>query len=375
MWTKKKKMKIGILTSTRADFGIYLPLLIELKKDAFFDLELIVFGTHLSKEHGNTISEIINSGFDVNYKIDTVPSGDTSLNISKSIAITVSKFADFWGENNFDLVFALGDRYEMFAAVSAASPFNVKFAHLHAGETTLGAIDNAYRHSISLMSKYLFVSTEEYKKRAIEINKEPENVFNVGALSVDNLKNTELFSKDDFKDVFGIDLNKPTILSTFHPETVSLDKNEVYIKELLNAFDELVSNYQIVITMPNADTMGLMIRNEIELFAKGKENIILIESFGMKGYLTCMRDCSFMIGNTSSGFVEAAFFPKWVINIGDRQKGRILTDNIKTIAVKQNLITETIELIEDTLVHGNCNIYGVGNTSTRIIEVIKRLNL
>ena len=366
-------MKIGLLTSTRADFGIYLPLIKELLNDSFFNLEIIVFGTHLSKKHGYTINEITTQKIEVKHKIKTIPHGDTAKDISKSIAITVNKFSDFWNNNKFDLVFVLGDRYEMFAAVLAGSPFNVSFAHLHAGETTLGAIDNAYRHSISLMSKYLFVSTEEYKKRAVEINKKPENVFNVGALSIDNLKKTQLFSKEEFKNQFNIDLNNPTILSTFHPETKALEKNEIYIQELLSALNFLRTKYQIVITMPNADTMGLMVRQKIKQFAREKENIVLIESFGMKGYLTCMKYSKMMIGNTSSGFVEASFFPKWVINLGDRQKGRILTPNIVSIPIKKENILKTVESIENKELPKNCNIYGDGNTSKKIIKILKNL--
>lgn len=366
-------MKIGLLTSTRADFGIYLPLIKELSNDSFFNLEIIAFGTHLSKEHGYTINEITTQKIEIKHKIKTIPQGDTAKDISKSIAITINKFSDFWDSNKFDLVIALGDRYEMFAAVSAGSPFNISFAHLHAGETTLGAIDNAYRHSISLMSEYLFVSTEEYKKRAIEINKIPENVFNVGALSIDNLKKTKLFSKEEFKDQFNIDLSTPTILSTFHPETRALEKNEIYIHELLSAFDFLRDKYQIVITMPNADTMGLMIRQKIEQFAREKENIIVIESFGMLGYLSCMKYSKMMIGNTSSGFVEASFFPKWVINLGDRQKGRILTPNIVSIPIKKENILKTVESIENKELPKNCNIYGDGNASKKIIKILKSL--
>ncbi len=367
-------MKIGILTSTRADFGIYLPLLKELKKDSFFNVEIIAFGTHLSKKHGYTINEIIEAGYNVSHKLDTIPQGDKPVDISKTMAKTINVFSEFWENNKFDLVFALGDRYEMFAAVSSASPFNIKFAHLHAGETTLGAIDNAYRHSISLMSKYLFVSTEQYKKRAVEIIKRADDVFNVGALSIDNLKNEKLYSKKEFVKKFNIDLNNPTILTTFHPETVSFEKNEQYIKELLSALTELTKKYQIVITMPNADTMGLMIRAEIEKFATNKSNITLVESFGMKGYLTCMKYSAFLIGNTSSGFVEAAFFPKWVINMGDRQKGRIITENILSIPVENTKILYAVNKIENSELPNNCNIYGDGNTAKRIVEIINKLN-
>jgi GDP/UDP-N,N'-diacetylbacillosamine 2-epimerase (hydrolysing) len=367
-------LKVGILTSTRADFGIYIPLLKELFSDSYFEVELIVFGTHLSKQHGFTANEIEEQGFKINHKLETIPKGDTPHNISKAIAQTISVFADFWKKNKFDLVLALGDRYEMFAAVSAASPYNIKLAHLHAGETTLGAIDNAYRHNISLMSKYLFVSTEKYKKRAIEIIQQQDKVFNVGALSIDNLTNIQLFSKEEFYKYFNIDLNRPTILSTFHPETIGLGKNKTYIKELLNTIDELRNNYQIIFTMPNADTMGLMFRDEINSYANNKENIIVVESFGMKGYLTCMKYSSFLLGNTSSGFVEAAFFPKWVINVGDRQKGRILTKNIKSVPVVKEEIIKAVNGIENNIVPKDCNIYGDGDTAKKIIELLKRIN-
>jgi GDP/UDP-N,N'-diacetylbacillosamine 2-epimerase (hydrolysing) len=259
----------------------------------------------------------------------------------------------------------------MFAAVSAASPFNIPIAHLHAGETTLGAIDNAYRHSISLMSKYLFVSTEEYKERAIEISHEPENVFNVGALSVDNLKSQALYSTDEVYSKFGIDLSIPSILSTFHPETVSLEKNEEYIEELIAAFDKLKNTYQIIITMPNSDTMGDMIRQKIQDFGQQNPQVKLVESFGMKGYLSCMKYCSFLLGNTSSGFVEAAFFPKWVINLGERQKGRILTENIITTEVKKEAILEAVSSIEGKKLPSNTQIYGTGDTASKIVETIK----
>lgn len=367
-------MKIGILTSTRADFGIYIPLLKALFSDHYFKPEIIAFGTHLSKKHGETINEILKQGFTVAHQINTKPEGDDMpVDISKSIGETIVSFSSFWETHEFDLVFALGDRYEMFAAVTAASPFNITFAHLHAGETTLGAIDNTYRHSISLMSKYLLVSTEEYKKRAIEITQNSENTFNVGALSIDNLVKADFFSKKEFLEEFGIDLTIPTVLSTFHPETVALDKNKIYIQELLEAFDEIKVNHQIVITMPNADTMGRMIRNEIEKFAKDKAEIILIESFGMKGYLTCMKHCKMLIGNTSSGFAEAAFFPNWVINIGDRQKGRIITPNICTVPAEKSKILNAVKSIENSQIPLNINIYGQGQTAEKIKKILKAI--
>ncbi len=366
-------MKIGILTSSRADFGIYLPLLKKLEADSFFELEIIAFGTHTSTNHGRTIQEIESYHFQTIHELNTVPESDSPEDITHSMGQTISIFSKFWNDNHFDVVFALGDRYEMFAAVSAGSLFNVNFAHLHAGETTLGAVDNAYRHSISLFSKWLFVSTEAYQKRATEIVESNIKVFNVGALSIDNLSKVELLSKKEFKAKFNIDLNLPTILSTFHPETVSFQKNERYISELIAAFDTLKNKYQIVITLPNTDTMGQMIRTKILDFGKDNPAVKIVESFGMLGYLSCMKHCDFLLGNTSSGFVEATFFPKFVINLGDRQKGRLETENIMTTKIQTQTILETVEAIEKRAPLTNLNIYGNGNSAQKIIDILKQL--
>jgi len=371
-------MKIGVLTSSRADFGVYTPLLKELFSDTFFQPEIIAFGTHLSRMHGKTINEIIKNNFPVKHQLNTTPLNDTPYAIASSLGKTVKLFSTFWNNEKFDLVLAIGDRYEMFAAVTAGSPFNIKFAHLYAGETTLGAIDNFYRHCISLMSEYLFVSTEEYKKRAIEIVQKPQNVFNVGALSIDNLKKIDLYNINEFKSIFNIDLNKQTILTTFHPETVSIEKNKKYIVDLIASLEELKNKYQIVITMPNSDTFGLMIRNKIKKFASGKANIFLVESFGMKGYLTCMKYCSFLLGNTSSGFVEASFFPKPVINIGKRQEGRIITPNIINCEISYKRILNAVKKVETGLslsTSTKTQIYGNGNTSKKIIKVLKTIKI
>ena len=366
-------MKIGVLTSSRADFGIYLPLLKLLEKDPFFNLQIIAFGTHLSEKHGYTLSEIEHYQFENIHKLQTVPNSDSPKDISKAVGQTITVFSDFWENNTFDLVFALGDRYEMFAAVSAASLFNVEIAHLHAGETTLGAVDNAYRHSISLFSKHLFVSTDYYKKRAEQIVENDISVYNVGALSVDNLKHMRFLSKKEFLSKFNIDLTKPTILSTFHPETVAFNKNEDYIEELLTSFVSLMNTYQIIITLPNTDTMGQMIRDKIMIFGKKYPEIKIIESFGMLGYLSCMKHASFLLGNTSSGFVEATFFPKLVINLGDRQKGRLETKNITTIPIISNEILKTVGEIEKSPELHDLNIYGNGNTADEIVSILKKL--
>lgn len=366
-------MKVGVLTSSRADFGIYYPLVEKLNRDDFFELEIIAFGTHLQEEFGYTINEIQSMGFTVKHRIVTQVKNNTPKDVSSSIGDAIISFSDFWAKYDFDLVFALGDRYEMFAAVSAASPFNIDIAHIHAGETTLGAIDNTYRHSISLMSKYLFVTTEEYKERAESIVEDSKNIFNVGALSVDNLVNQTFYSKDEFFDLFSIDLNISSILTTFHPETVNFEKNEEYIEELLEALNVLKDEFQIIITMPNSDTMGNMIREKINKFSKDQTRVKVVESFGMKGYLSCMKECAFLLGNTSSGFVEAAFFPKWVINLGNRQDGRIITENIIPSPITKNTILAIVASLKNKKDPQNVNIYGDGTASDNIISILKSL--
>jgi len=369
-------MKIGILTSSRADFGIYYPLVKKLWNDKFFKVEIIAFGAHLKKEFGNTADEIIKLGFDIKHKVETITKNKTEIEIAQNIGDTILKFSKFWNENKFDLVFALGDRYEMFGAVTAASPFNITFAHIHAGETTLGAIDNSYRHSISLMSKYLFVTTAIYKKRAIEIIKRSKDVFNVGALSIDNLVNQELYSIEEFYKVFKIDLTKQSILITFHPETIATEKNKEFIEILIQALSILKDRYQLIITMPNADTRADIIRTNFTQFGRNTENVQIVESFGMKGYLTCLKNVKLLIGNTSSGFVEAAYFPKWVINIGNRQDGRIITPNIYSIPVNKDQILEAVKQIENKIeMPNNCNVYGIGKASIKIIKILKKNGL
>ncbi len=352
-------LKIALLTSSRADYSIYYPLIKEIQKDGEFELDIIAFGNHNSLIYGNSSDRIVEDGFTVKYKIDALVLGESPESIADSMGLTMVKFSPIWRSENYRLIICLGDRYEMFSAVASSLPFNIPVAHISGGEITLGAIDNIFRNSLTQMSKLHFASTEQYKEQIIKIMGEEHRheVFNVGALSIDNLKNIDFLSVNDFKKKFDIDLTKKSILITFHPETVSYEKNETYINELLEALEELDS-YQLIITMPNADTMGNMIRLKLQDFIALHDNAIGIESFGTIGYLTCMKHCEFMLGNTSSGFVEAAFFPKFVINLGDRQKGRIETPNIYTTPVTKKDILNTVKKIETTPLPDNCNIYG-----------------
>lgn len=367
-------MKIGVLTSSRADYGIYQPLLAKLNEDPFFDLQILVFGTHLSKKFGLTVKHIEDDGYNIGCRIDTMPDNDSPEGISKAISKTIGNFATFFNKETYDLIIALGDRYEMFGAVTAAIPFNIPIAHIHGGETTLGAIDNAFRHSITSMSALHFTACSDYQKKVTSIIGTKENVFNVGSLSIDTLSKLKLLSREEFSHLYNIDIKKPSILFTFHPETVSFAKNKKYIETIIEILEE-INQYQIIITMPNADTMGDTIRQRLTKHIEKSSNSIGIESFGSLGYLSCMKHCAFMLGNSSSGFIEASFFQKPVINLGNRQKGRHETPNIFTCPIQKEEIRKGIKWAEKYINDEAIKIYGKGNAAQLIIDQIKLFQL
>jgi len=364
-------MKIGVLTSSRADFGIYLPLLKALKEDAFFQLELIVFGTHLSRYHGFTIQHILDEGFEPTHQIHQMLLTDDANAISTSYALTALKFADFWKQYRFDLVFCLGDRYEMAAAVAAGIPFNVRFAHIHGGETTLGAIDNIYRHSITLASKFHFVAAEGFKIRVKEITGTDDHCIVTGSLSLVNLQQMELLSIDEFYNKWNIDLTLPSILITLHPETVAYDQNEQYASESLKAFKTLSNDFQLIVTLPNADTSGTIYRKMFQILNNDHpEMVFLIENFGTQSYFSCMKHVGLIVGNSSSGIIEAASFGKYVINIGDRQKGRLNSDNTIQTSFDAAIIIRKVKELFGKDYMGS-NIYFEEQPVQKIIQFIR----
>ena len=364
-------MKIALLTSSRADYGIYLPLLKALKQDPFFQLQIIAFGTHLSPMYGETVNRIAEDGFEISFKVDTMPDGDSPESISRAMGKTMIGFSEIWEKNSFDLIIALGDRFEMFAACASSVPFGIPIAHIHGGETTLGAIDDTFRHSITQMATYHFTSTGIYKERVIALKGSDKYVYNVGALSIDNLKSMPLLSIEQFKKEWGIDLSLPSILITFHPETVDYHNNEEYVEELVAALEE-IKDYQFILAMPNADTMGNMIRERLNRFISSHSNAIGVESFGALVYLSCMKHCTMMLGNTSSGFIEAGFFPKYVINIGERQLGRIVTSNIYNCPIRRDAIVEAVEKFAERKPTEKISIYGEGTTAQQIVTILKK---
>ena len=364
-------MNIGVLTSSRADFGIYLPLLKLFQNDEYLKLNIIAFGTHGSPYHGETISEIYEAGFE---KIDIIQSlllNDDPNGISTSYGLTVTKFADYWSENTFDLVFCLGDRFEMSAAVQAGIPFGVKFAHIHGGETTLGAIDNIYRHQITLASDIHFTSTDKYREKVEEIIGDNKYVLNVGSLSLDDIEDFQFSNENEFRAKYKIP-EEPYILITFHPETMKFDKNEKFALEIKSSFRELSCEYFLVITMPNADTNGKIFRKAInELKNEIPERLRCIESFGKTNYFNAMKYAEFLLGNTSSGIIEAASFGKYVINVGNRQKGRAKGVNVIDCKFKTNNILQAVSKVINLGSFEGTNIYRKPNSVKSIIYTLK----
>lgn len=366
-------MKIAILTSSRADFGVYLPLLRTLSREEDIEWGLVVFGTHLSKIHGYTINQIEQERFPILHKIESLLIGDSSNSIANSYALTTAKFADFWNEQGvkYDLVFALGDRFEMAAAVSAAIPFGVRIAHISGGEITEGAIDNIYRHFISLASTLHFVSAAAFEARLKELLDDKQaRIYNVGALSLENLEQIELLTIDEFYKKWHIDLSKPTLLVTVHPETVAYQKNDDYCKEISAALKTLAASFQVVITMPNADTSGLIYRSAFTQLAEDIPSIYTIENFGTQSYFTCMKYAKLLVGNTSSGIVEAASFNKYVLNLGDRQKGRLCGENVIHLPFIEELIVKNAHEYASKVYLGG-NLYQQSQPSANILTHIR----
>ncbi len=368
-------MKLAIITTSRADYGIYQSLLAACAAASDISYGLVVSGTHLSAGHGMTINAIIADGHPVWGRVESVPAKDDSAAIAEMTGTSMTGFARVWASlaETVDLVVCLGDRYEMFAAVAATVPFNLPVAHLHGGETTLGAIDDKYRHAITAMSTLHFTATEAYAARVRDIVGTHTGVFAVGAPSLDGLADLPLPSLPEMQERFGIDFSVPTILVTIHPETVDLATNALLSSCVRATFPELAQRYQIVITLPNADTEGEQLRQVMLTLASQEDRIIAIESFGKMGYFAAMKYSAFLLGNTSSGLIEAPSFRKYTLNIGERQAGRARSENVIDLPP---VATEVLDAIKELEHKGldyrgdNCYVLG-GNAAGEILKQLR----
>ena len=366
------KKKIGVLTSSRADYGIYLPLLDKLKVDQRFQLEIIAFGMHVQKSQGNTLNQIIKDGFMVIHKVGEMPESDNVVDISKGYGNMIVSFADFWSENKYDLVLALGDRWEMSAAVQASIPFEVKIGHLHGGETTLGATDNIYRHQITLASTYHFTAAAVFSERVSSILASDRNVHTVGSISLEDIDKLQLPNWYSVKEKFDIPFDD-FILVTFHPESVGASRNEHYAGIISNVLKTLVKEHNILITKANSDAMGSLFNDNFQqLQEKYPRKIKLVSALGKLNYFKAMDTCDFMLGNTSSGIIEAASFGKYVVNVGDRQKGRLRNENVQDVQFDREEILMAIKSVAKRNQFIFQNKYVMLRTTDTIINAISQ---
>jgi GDP/UDP-N,N'-diacetylbacillosamine 2-epimerase (hydrolysing) len=372
------KRKICVVTGSRADYGLLKWLMQEIKNDADLELQILVTGMHLSETFGLTYKEIESDGFEINEKVVVLTDNDSGLSIAKSIGLGVTGCAEAFERIKPDLIVLLGDRFEIFAAATAALVLTIPVAHLHGGEVTTGAFDESFRHSITKMSHIHFVAAEEYRNRVIQLGENPDLVFNVGGLGVDAISKIKLLSKEEFEKKRGVVFSKKNLLITFHPVTLEAGSAEKQIDELLSALAEL-NETTLIFTLPNADTGGLSIIAKIEQFVDEYNNAYLFTSLGQIDYLSCVNLVDGVIGNSSSGLTEVPSFKKGTINIGDRQEGRLLASSVICVEPFKNDINAALqtlylhsfqEKLETTM-----NPYGESGSSKKVYTIIKQINL
>lgn len=366
--------KIVVITATRAEYGLLRPIIKKLSQSSYFQVELAVTGMHLSPEFGATYQEIEQDGLHIDNKIEILLSSDTPIAMSKAMGLALISFSEYFERSRPDAVMVLGDRYETLAVCCAAMNARIPILHIHGGEATEGLIDEAIRHAITKMSLFHFTSTEEYRRRVIQMGEHPDRVFNVGALGVENAMHETLMSKAELEKSLEYALFKPYIVVTFHPVTLEADTAEKQMHELLHAIDEH-PEYLYLCTKANADAGGRSINQMWDEFAVCRENVAVYESLGTRRYLSAVKYSAMMIGNSSSGIVEGPIFGIPTINIGDRQKGRVQADSIINCQPDRVDISKSIELAQSAdfreVAKKTNNPYGKGNTSSVILAILE----
>ncbi|MCE5181755.1 MAG: UDP-N-acetylglucosamine 2-epimerase [Anaerolineaceae bacterium] len=370
--------KICVITGTRAEYGLLRWVMQGIKDDPELTLQIIVTGMHLSPEFGLTYREIEQDGFQIDRKVEMLTSSDTSVGIAKSMGLGLIGFADALNELSPDLIIVLGDRFEIFAAVAAALVARIPIAHLHGGEATEGLIDEAIRHSITKMSHLHFVAAEEYRRRVIQLGEQPERVFLVGGLGIDNIKRLKLLDRVELEVSLDFKLGKKNLLITFHPVTLETATAADQMAELLAALAEL-KDAQLIFTLPNADTDGRVLIGMVEQFVAQHPNARAYGSLGQLRYLSCIAHVDGVLGNSSSGLLEVPSFRKGTINIGDRQRGRLQAASVINCEPTRQDIAVALGRLYDAAFQASlsqvCNPYGEGGASEKIIAAIKSTSL
>jgi GDP/UDP-N,N'-diacetylbacillosamine 2-epimerase (hydrolysing) len=371
--------KICVVTGTRAEFGLLRWLMQDIKNEPGLELQVLATGMHLSPEFGLTYREIEQAGFLINAKVEMLLSADTATAVTKSMGLGLISYADVYERLAPDLIIVLGDRFEIFAATAAAMIAGIPIGHLHGGETTEGAFDEAIRHSITKMSHLHFVAAEDYKRRVIQLGEQPERVFLVGGLGVDAIKRIKLLDRETLEESLKFQFGPRNLLVTYHPVTLERqNSSEQQMAELLVALGELDDTH-LLFTMPNADTGGRELAAMVTKFAESRPNARVYTSLGQLRYLSCMKHVDAVVGNSSSGLAEAPSMGIATINIGDRQKGRLSASSVINCEPTQQSISGALSKVFDPSFRSKLtsmsNPYGSGGASEKVVEIIKNQDL
>ena len=371
--------KVCIFTSTRAEWGLQRGVAEWIRQLDELRLRLLVSGSHLSEKHGMTVREIEADGFAVNARVEILQFDDTPTGICKSMGEALGGYGEALEILKPDLLVILGDRYESFCVAAAAQIQRIPIAHIHGGETTEGAVDEAFRHSITKMAHLHFPSCEEYRRRIIQLGEDPARVFNVGALGLENIRKIALMDREELATSIGFGLDRPFFLVTFHPVTLENATSGEQFDQLLQALEQF-PDHGIIFTKANADTDGQIINDRIDAYAVlHPDRCLAVASLGLRRYLSAMKICDAVVGNSSSGILETPAFGVPTINIGDRQKGRIRTKSIIDCEPNQNAIVAALQETLDSRfrdsLQGMVHPCEQEDTARQIVEIIRQADL
>jgi GDP/UDP-N,N'-diacetylbacillosamine 2-epimerase (hydrolysing) len=375
-----KKLSLAIFTSTRADYGVLSPLINLLRDDPLFSVSLLITGTHLLKDFGNT-GEEISRYENVETKVISSIDFDTDRpeRLAKYFSHILGEVTRFVRDKHIDYLVLLGDRLELLPVVLAGTVSQTPIIHLYGGELTHGAIDDAIRHATTKLSHIHFTSCDKYRDRVISLGEQPSFVFNVGALFVDNFRDLKALDAKSLEDLFGFRFDSATFLVTFHPETMQPENTASNLQIVLDSVLELYKDFKFFFTLGNNDPLGRQFNQQIQDFVKtlASSNVSVAPSMGKTGYLSALRLVAGVVGNSSSGIIEVPYFDIPTVNIGARQEGREMPDSVIRTKVNQKDIVEAIRFSQTRefkeTIRASERIFGRGDSAQKIIDILKKI--
>ena len=372
------RRRVCVFTGTRAEYGLLRWVMHDIQASKYLDLQLVVSGTHLEEQYGNTYQEIEDHGFVVDASVEIDLTDDSPTGVLRSMALCMEKVGQEIERLAPDVLVVLGDRYEAFAAVSAAMLMRIPIGHVHGGEATEGLIDEAIRHSITKMSHIHFVAAESFRDRVVQLGEHPDTVHVVGGLGVDSISRLDLLDRDDLQETIGLRFGERNLLVTFHPVTLESESDSRQVEELLAALREF-PDIHLILTMPNSDPGGHLICDALRRFVSGRSNSVFHASLGQRRYLSCLGLVDGVVGNSSSGLLEAPSMKTGTIDIGDRQRGRLRAESVINCEPRKGAIVDSIQKLYSPafkeVVRDSQSPYGVPGASGRIVEILRSVDL